>query len=82
MERYKKFYKATFDGKIKRNLRIDRFSLDEVVREILEFIPRNDDGIIEIYEIDFHTNQKKFYKKIVVANELFLTKQESIPIAL
>ena len=82
MERYKKFYKATYEGKKKKNLRIDRFSLDEVVREILQYIPKNDDGIIEIYEIDFQTNEKRFFKRIVVANELFLSKDESMPVTI
>ena len=81
MERYKKFYKATFDGKIKKNLRIDRFSLEDAMREILEIIPLHDEGKIEVYEIDFNSNRKKFYKKYLVFNELFLTEQESIPIA-
>ncbi len=82
MERYKKFYKAQFEGKIKKKVRIDRFSLEEVVREILEYIPREDDGVIEIYEIDFRTNKKSLLKRIIVANELHLTRHESIPLKL
>ncbi|MBD3194026.1 MAG: hypothetical protein GF317_03155 [Candidatus Lokiarchaeota archaeon] len=71
MQSTKKFYKASFKGKVRKYLRIERFSSEEVIEEILEKIPEDDDGIIELFEVDFFSNEKKLIKRFLVVSELF-----------
>ncbi|TFF88359.1 MAG: hypothetical protein EU548_08960 [Promethearchaeota archaeon] len=72
MKRTRKYYKAIFTGKIKKDLRVDRFSKQEVIRELLDRIPEKDDGEILLYEVDFLTDEKRLQKKILVVSELFI----------
>ncbi len=65
-----KFYRAIFKGKFKKNLKINRYSSAEVLHAIMEYIPEEDEGIIEIYEIDFETKAEKAHKKILIINDL------------
>jgi len=80
METYKKFFKGIFEGKKKKNLRINRYTEEEVLKGIMEYIPKNDEGILEIHEIDFKTKERKVIKKVLIVNELSLTEIETIPI--
>ena len=80
MELYKKFYKVIFKGKNKKNLRINRYTMEDVMKEIFSYIPENDEGVLEIQEINFKTKKRKTIKRIVIVNELFLTKKEKLPI--
>jgi len=82
MELYKKFYKGIFEGKKKKNLRINRYSADDVLKEILSYIPKNDEGIIEILEIEFKTKEMKLIKRIIIVNDLYLDSKDSIPLDL
>jgi hypothetical protein len=79
MPRTRKYYKAIFNGKIKKHLRIDRFSKAEAIRELLGRIPEKDDGEILLYEVDFLTDEKKLKKKILVVSELFIEGLGEIP---
>ncbi|MHA1688046.1 MAG: hypothetical protein ACTSUN_01735 [Promethearchaeota archaeon] len=72
MQSYNKFYRAIFKGKVKKSLKINRYTMEEVVKAIMEYIPENDEGIIEIFEIDFDTKQEKSQKRILMINELTL----------
>ncbi len=76
MSIFKKFYLAKFRGKLRQNLRFENFSLDEALQELLDHIPLNDDGIIEVYKIDFFTDKKTLIKKFVLVSELFLTERK------
>ena len=67
-------------GKKINNLRVDRYNVKDVLDIILSHIPKDDEGEIYIYEIDFKTRKRKLCKKILIVNELFLKKQEIIPI--
>jgi len=80
METYKKFFKGIFEGKKKKNLRINRYTEEEVLKGIMEYIPKNDEGVLEIHKIDFKTKERKVIKKVLIVNELSLTETESIPI--
>ncbi|MBN1801667.1 MAG: hypothetical protein JW891_09195 [Candidatus Lokiarchaeota archaeon] len=79
MELYKKFYKGIFEGVQKKNLRINRYSMEDVLKEIFSYIPKNDEGILQIQEIDFKTKERKILKTIIIVNELDLENQEKIP---
>ena len=80
METYKKFFKGIFEGKKKKNLRINRYTEEEVLKGIMEYIPKNDEGVLEIHEIDFKTKERKIIKKVLIVNELWLTETEAVPI--
>jgi hypothetical protein len=82
METYKRFYKGIFSGQQKKNLRINRYTEAEVLNGIMEYIPKNDEGILEIQEIDFKTKERKTVKKVIIVNELEFTPQTEIPINL
>ena len=75
MELYKKFYKGVFEGKSKKNLRINRYTVEDVLKEIFSYIPENEEGLLEIQEIDFKTKERRIIKRIIIVNELFLTKK-------
>ncbi|MFX1277492.1 MAG: hypothetical protein ACFFBP_04185 [Promethearchaeota archaeon] len=79
MELYKKFYKGVFEGKKKKGLRINRYSMEDVITEILTYIPKNDEGILEIQEIDFKTKERKNIKTVIIVNELDLTETDDFP---
>ncbi len=72
MQSYNKFYRAIFKGKGKKSLKINRYTMEEVVKAIMDYIPKDDEGIIEIFEIDFNTKQEKCQKRILMINELTL----------
>ncbi|MFX1237201.1 MAG: hypothetical protein ACFFAS_15345 [Promethearchaeota archaeon] len=78
MELYKKFYKGIFEGVQKKSLRINRYSMEDVLKEIFSYIPKNDEGILKIQEIDFKTKEQKLLKEIIIVNELSLEKPEKI----
>jgi len=82
METYKRFYKGIFSGQQKKNLRINRYSQEEVLTGIMEYIPKNDEGVLEIQEIDFKTKERKTVKKVIIVNELEFAPQTTIPINL
>jgi hypothetical protein len=82
METYKRFYKGIFSGQQKKNLRINRYSQEEVLTGIMEYIPKNDEGVLEIQEIDFKTKERKTVKKVIIVNELEFAPQTEIPINL
>ncbi len=65
METYKRFYKGIFSGQKKKNLRINRYTQEEVLSGIMEYIPKNDEGVLEIQEIDFKTKERKTIKKVM-----------------
>ncbi|MEJ2276195.1 MAG: hypothetical protein P8Y70_00375 [Candidatus Lokiarchaeota archaeon] len=77
MKRTKKYYNAIFKGKIKKRIRVDRFSEEDVLSEILELIPKEDDGEISIYNVDFLTDEKTLIKRIIVASELYLEEEKT-----
>ena len=80
METYKRFYKGIFSGQQKKNLRINRYSEKEVLEGIMEYIPKNDEGVLEIQEIDFKTKERKTVKRVIIVNELDFNPQTEIPI--
>ncbi|MBN1802722.1 MAG: hypothetical protein JW891_14525 [Candidatus Lokiarchaeota archaeon] len=80
MELYKKSYKAVFFGKNARKWKIMRYSMDEVLREILDYVNEGDEGIVEIHEIDVKTKIRKIVKRITIVNDLCLTPKEDIPL--
>ena len=80
METYKRFYKGIFSGQKKKNLRINRYTQEEVLTGIMEYIPKNDEGVLEIQEIDFKTKERKTVKRVVIVNELDFNPQTEIPI--
>ena len=61
---------------MKKILKFESFSCEEVLDELLENIPQNDDGIIEIYKVDFFTDKKALIKKYLVVSELNLEEEE------
>ena len=79
MERYKKRYSGVFNGIRVKNLRINRYSPEEIIKVLLITIPLNEEGTLQIHEIDLKTNERKLCKNIFVINELFLTEQEVAP---
>ncbi len=80
METYKRFYKGIFSGQKKKNLRINRYTQEEVLTGIMEYIPKNDEGILEIQEIDFKTKERKTVKKVIIVNELSFKPHKAISI--
>ena len=80
METYKRFYNGIFSGQKKNKLRINRYTKEEVLTGIMEYIPKNDEGILEIQEIDFKTKERKTVKKVIIVNELTFEPQAEIPI--
>ena len=82
MELYKKFYKGVFEGKKKKGLRINRYTMEDVITEILTYIPKNDEGILEIQEVDFKTKERKNIKTVIIVNDLDLTEKEELPLNL
>ena len=80
METYKRFYKGIFSGQKKKNLRINRYTQEEVLTGIMEYIPKNDEGVLEIQEIDFKTKERKTVKRVIIVNELDFNPQTEIPI--
>ena len=80
METYKRFYKGIFSGQKKKNLRINRYTQEEVLTGIMEYIPKNDEGVLEIQEIDFKTKERKVISKVIIVNELSFEPQTEIPI--
>ncbi len=80
METYKRFYKGIFSGQKKKNLRINRYTQEEVLTGIMEYIPKNDEGVLEIQEIDFKTKERKVIRKVIIVNELSFEPQTEIPI--
>ena len=80
MELYKKFYKGIFEGKNKKNLRLNRYTIEDLMREIFAYIPENDEGILEIQEIDFKTKEKKIIKRVLIINDLFLNPPKKVPL--
>ena len=82
MELYKKFYKGIFEGKKKKELRINRYTMEDVISEILTYIPKNDEGILHIQEVDFKTKERKSIKTIIIVNDLYLDETEEIPLSL
>lgn len=72
MQSYNKFYRAIFKGQVKKSLKINRYSPSEVLHAILEYIPEGDEGLIEIFEIDFDTKEQRAHKKILYVNDLNL----------
>jgi len=80
METYKRFYKGIFSGQKKKNLRINRYTQEEVLTGIMEYIPKNDEGVLEIQEIDFKTKERKIIRKVIIVNELSFEPQTEIPI--
>ncbi|MHA1491836.1 MAG: hypothetical protein ACTSRI_19555 [Promethearchaeota archaeon] len=68
-------------GKKISNLRVDRYNIKDVLDIILSHVPSLKTMRERyIYEIDFKTRKRKLCKKILIVNELFLKKQEIIPI--
>ena len=82
VELYKKFYKGIFEGKKKKELRINRYTMEDVISEILTYIPKNDEGILEIQEVDFKTKERKNIKTVIIVNDLNLDDEEEIPLNL
>jgi hypothetical protein len=78
MKKTRKYYNAVFKGKINKCLRVDRFSQEDVLREILELIPENDDGEIFLYEVDFLTDETKLIRTIILVSELFLENENEL----
>lgn len=61
---------------MKKILKFESFSCEEVLNELLENIPLKDEGIIEIYKVDFFTDKKSLIKKYIVVSELHLEEEE------
>jgi len=80
MELYKKAYKGVFKGKYTQRWKITGYSLEEVLEEFMDCLNNNDEGIIEIQEIDVETKEKKIVKRIIIINDLFLDPNEYIPL--
>ncbi|MBY9006106.1 MAG: hypothetical protein KGD63_05055 [Candidatus Lokiarchaeota archaeon] len=57
-------------------MKFESFSCEEVLNELLENIPLKDEGIIEIYKVDFFTDKKSLIKKYIVVSELHLEEEE------
>ena len=57
-------------------MKFESFSFSEVLEELLDNIPSNDDGIIEIYKVDFFTDKKALIKKYLIVSELFLEERQ------
>lgn len=79
MKRYKNRYSGVFNGTRFKNLRINRYSIEEIIKALLETIPLDEEGTLQIHEIDIKTNERKLCKNIFVINDLFLTEQEVAP---
>ncbi len=80
MELYKKSYKAIFFGKNARKWKITRYSMEEVLREILDYVNEGDEGVVEIHEIDVKTKVRKIVKRMTIVNELSLTPKKELPL--
>lgn len=76
MKGLKQFYVAKFKGKIKKYLRVESFSIEDAIEDTLERIPKNDDGFIKIYKVNFITSKSILVKKILVLSELFIEEKE------
>ncbi|MFX1238710.1 MAG: hypothetical protein ACFFAS_15740 [Promethearchaeota archaeon] len=80
MELYKKSYKGIFKGKNTGTWKITRYTLEEVMEEILEYINEGDEGTVEILEMDVSTKKTKVVKLITIVNDLYLEPKKEIPL--
>ncbi|MBD3213922.1 MAG: hypothetical protein GF311_15030 [Candidatus Lokiarchaeota archaeon] len=76
MKGLKQFYVAKFRGKIKKYIRVESFSIEEAIEDILTRIPQKDDGVLKIYKVNFITSKSVLVKKILILSELFTQQQE------
>jgi hypothetical protein len=76
MKGLKQFYVAKFKGKIKKYIRVESFSIEEAIEDILTRIPQKDDGVLKIYKVNFITSKSVLVKKILILSELFTQQQE------
>ena len=80
MELYKKAYKGVFKGKYTQSWKITGYSMEEVLEEFMDCLNNNDEGMIEIQEIDVETKKRKMVKRVIIVNEFFLDPKDDIPL--
>ncbi|TXT65492.1 MAG: hypothetical protein BAJALOKI3v1_100063 [Promethearchaeota archaeon] len=80
MKGLKQFYVAKFRGKIKKYIRVESFSIEEAIEDILTRVPQKDEGYVKIYKVNFITSKSVLVKKILILCELFMQKQEEKPV--
>ena len=80
MELYKKCYKGIFVGRNNETWKITRYTMIDVLRELLDYINQDDEGIIEICEMDIRTKKRELIKRVIVVNDVNLTPTEEIPL--
>ncbi len=76
MNGMKPFYIGKFRGRIKSYLKVESFTVDDVIEDVLARIPRDDDGELKIYKINIISGEKRLVKKVLIINELFISERE------
>ncbi|MFX1276267.1 MAG: hypothetical protein ACFFBP_10575 [Promethearchaeota archaeon] len=80
MELYKKAYKGIFIGRHAEKWKITGYSMEEVLDEFMEHLNDEEEGIIEIHQIDVETKKRTIVKRIIIVNDFFLNSHEEIPL--
>ena len=58
MELYKKAYKGIFIGKHSEKWKITGYSIEDVLKEFMDYLNSDEEGIIEIHQIDIETKKR------------------------
>jgi len=76
MKGIKPFYIGKFKGRIKSHLKVEGFTVDDIIDDILALIPRDDDGELKIYKINIISGERRLVKKVLIISELFISERE------
>lgn len=73
-------YKGVFEGKIRKRMSIEPREMtnaDDLVEIFKNKLPDEEEGILKIYQRDLISGSLTFVKKIMIFNDLFITREES-----
>jgi hypothetical protein len=76
MREHTSFYIGRFYGNIRKNLKVENYSIESVIEDTLKQLSKNEDGELKIYKINFSTRERRLVKKVLIVSELFLSKEE------
>ncbi|TXT62097.1 MAG: hypothetical protein BAJALOKI1v1_1030013 [Promethearchaeota archaeon] len=69
-------YVAKWSGRIKPYLRVESFSVENAIEDVLARISQDDEGSLKIYKVNLISGDRKLVKRILILTELFLTERE------
>ena len=74
-------HRGVFEGKITKRMSIEPKNLtngDDLIELFRIKLPEEEEGSLKIYEKDIISGELTFIKKVMIYNNLFLTKEDSI----